>query len=223
MTDPARPPVVALGDSRPYQVGIVVPELDAASGPPAPRCAGDVWQLWTYDENTLRERRYRGSSGTFSMRIALGGSDPQLELIQPLQGPSIYHEYLAEHVRPPSHGVQGSRHRDDDRRDGAGRLPLLQAATASARTSRAPSRISTPSLRSGSSRRRSNRRSRAGIRRRHSRERRFDRLRDEPERSDGVEIREGTRLVRAEAVAGLQQRGSRPAPSRRSSSRCREP
>jgi hypothetical protein len=89
---------VALGDSRPYQVGIVVPELDAAMRTyGAPRGAGDVWQLWTYDENTLRERRYRGSSGTFSMRIALGGSDPQLELIQPLQGPSIYHEYLAEH------------------------------------------------------------------------------------------------------------------------------
>ena len=28
------------------------------------------------------------------MLIALGGSDPQLELIQPLEGPSIYHEFL---------------------------------------------------------------------------------------------------------------------------------
>jgi methylmalonyl-CoA/ethylmalonyl-CoA epimerase len=98
VTDPARPPVVALGDARPYQVGIVVPELDTAMRTyGTPRGAGDVWRLWTYDENTLRERRYRGSSGTFSMRIALGGSDPQLELIQPLRGPSIYHEYLAEH------------------------------------------------------------------------------------------------------------------------------
>src|SRR4029077_4008757 len=38
------------------------------------------------------------------------------------------------------------------------------------------------------------------------RERRFDRLRDEPQSGDGVEVRAGTRLVRAEAVSGLQQR-----------------
>ena len=97
VTTPARPPVIPLGGSHPYQVGIVVPDLDAAMRAYGAPCgAGDIWRLWTYDENILRERRYRGSSGTFSMRIALGGSDPQLELIQPLQGPSIYHEYLEE-------------------------------------------------------------------------------------------------------------------------------
>jgi catechol 2,3-dioxygenase-like lactoylglutathione lyase family enzyme len=94
---PARPPIVALGGAHPYQVGIVVPDLEAAMRAyGAPHGAGDVWKVWTYDENIMGERRYRGSSGTFSMRIALGGSDPQLELIQPLQGPSIYHEYLEE-------------------------------------------------------------------------------------------------------------------------------
>jgi methylmalonyl-CoA/ethylmalonyl-CoA epimerase len=73
------------------------PTLKPQCGPiGAPRGSGDVWKLWTYDENVLSERRYRGSSGTFSMRIALGGSDPQLELIQPLEGPSIYHEYLEQ-------------------------------------------------------------------------------------------------------------------------------
>ena len=98
MTAAAPPPVVALGGSRAYQVGIVVPELDAAMRMyGAPRGAGDVWKLWTYDHSTLIERRFRGSVGTFSMRIALGGSDPQLELIQPMEGPSIYHEYLAAH------------------------------------------------------------------------------------------------------------------------------
>ena len=95
MTAPAMPPLVALGASRPYQVGIVVPDLEAAMrayGPPRGAC--DVWRLWTYDETVLSERRFRGSVGTFSMQLALGGSEPQLELIQPLQGPSVYHEYL---------------------------------------------------------------------------------------------------------------------------------
>jgi methylmalonyl-CoA/ethylmalonyl-CoA epimerase len=97
MTAPVMPPLVALGDSRPYQAGIVVPDLEAAMHAYGrPRGSGDVWRLWTYDENVLSERRFRGSAGTFSMQIALGGSDPQLELVQPLQGPSLYHEYLEE-------------------------------------------------------------------------------------------------------------------------------
>jgi methylmalonyl-CoA/ethylmalonyl-CoA epimerase len=96
MTPSGIPPIVALA-KHPYQVGIVVPDLEAAMrayGPPSG--AGDVWRLWTYGERLLSERRFRGSAGTFSMLIALGGSDPQLELIQPLEGPSLYHEFLAE-------------------------------------------------------------------------------------------------------------------------------
>ena len=31
------------------------------------------------------------------MRLALGGSDPQVELIEPLEGPSAYHEWIDEH------------------------------------------------------------------------------------------------------------------------------
>ena len=94
MTPAGVPPLVSLA-AHPYQVGIVVPDLEAAMrayGPP--RGAGDVWRLWRYGEELLSDRRFRGSAGTFSMLIALGGSDPQLELIQPLEGPSIYHEHL---------------------------------------------------------------------------------------------------------------------------------
>ena len=97
MTPAGMPPIVALGGQRPYQVGIVVPDLEAAMrayGPPSG--AGDVWKLWTYDEQTLSERRFRGGAGTFSMLLALGGSDPQLELVQPLEGPSLYHEFLEQ-------------------------------------------------------------------------------------------------------------------------------
>jgi hypothetical protein len=89
------PPIIAAGGGRPYQVGIVVRDLAAAMhayGRPAG--AGDVWRVWTYDGAVLRERRYRGAAGTFAMRIALGGTDPQLELVEPLAGPSVYHEWL---------------------------------------------------------------------------------------------------------------------------------
>ena len=65
------PPIVALGGHRPYQVGIVVPDLEAAMrayGPP--RGAGDVWKIWTYDRRILSERRFRGSAGTFSVTLS---------------------------------------------------------------------------------------------------------------------------------------------------------
>jgi catechol 2,3-dioxygenase-like lactoylglutathione lyase family enzyme len=88
------PPIVTMGGGRPYQVGIVVPDLEAAMrayGPPVG--AGDVWRVWTYDETVLRQRIYRGEDGSFAMRIALGGSEPQLELVEVLAGPSLYHEW----------------------------------------------------------------------------------------------------------------------------------
>ena len=56
-----------------------------------------AWRIWTYDERIVPERIYRGGEGRFSMRLALGGSDPQVELIEPLQGPSAYHDWIDEH------------------------------------------------------------------------------------------------------------------------------
>uniref|UniRef100_UPI000CE5586C VOC family protein n=1 Tax=Arthrobacter sp. B0490 TaxID=2058891 RepID=UPI000CE5586C len=35
-----------------------------------------------------------GEPGRFAMDLAMSGSGPQIELIQPLAGPSIYHEFL---------------------------------------------------------------------------------------------------------------------------------
>jgi hypothetical protein len=77
-----------MGGGRPYQIGVVVPDLDAGM-----RAHGGEWRIWTYDEQVLARRIYRGAEGRFAMRIALATGDPQLELIQPLAGPSIYHEW----------------------------------------------------------------------------------------------------------------------------------
>jgi methylmalonyl-CoA/ethylmalonyl-CoA epimerase len=91
------PPLIAAAGGRPYQIGIIVDDLDAAMRAYGAPCgAGDVWKVWTYDEDVFRERRYRGGPGSFSMLIALGGTDPQLELVQALRGPSIYHEFERE-------------------------------------------------------------------------------------------------------------------------------
>lgn len=87
-----RVPILEAPCGRPSQVGIVVPDLDRAL---ATHC--EEWRVWTYGPDVLRESRYRGRSGSFSMRLALGGSEPQLEYIEPVGGPSLYHEWLDEH------------------------------------------------------------------------------------------------------------------------------
>jgi hypothetical protein len=55
------------------------------------------WLVYTYTPENVPELGYRGDKGMFSLRLALSGEGPQLELIQPLDGPSIYHDWIAGH------------------------------------------------------------------------------------------------------------------------------
>ena len=91
-------PIVEASDGRPGQIAVLVPDLEAALARHglSPH-AEPAWRIWTYDERIVRERFYRGGEGRFTMRLALGGTHPQLELIQPLQGPSAYHDWIAQH------------------------------------------------------------------------------------------------------------------------------
>lgn len=56
------------------------------------------WRLYTFSPETCTELFYRGRSERFSMRLALATSGNMLwEIIQPLEGPSIYKEFLEAH------------------------------------------------------------------------------------------------------------------------------
>lgn len=82
--------------SAPAQIGILVADLDAAM-----RAARDLaglapWMVYQMSAAAARTWEYRGRPGTFSMRAALHGEGPQVELVQPLTGPSIYDEWIAE-------------------------------------------------------------------------------------------------------------------------------
>lgn len=78
------------------QVGIVIRDL--AHSLPYYEAALGVgrWSIWTYDEAMMTSSTFRHEPGQFAMRVALAGSSPQIELVEPLQGPSIYHEWLDE-------------------------------------------------------------------------------------------------------------------------------
>ena len=79
------------------QVGIVVDDLDRALELYTNRFGVGPWRIYTYGPSTLTSMAYRGEPGAFSMLLALAGQGPQLELIQPLEGPSVYHEWLERH------------------------------------------------------------------------------------------------------------------------------
>jgi methylmalonyl-CoA/ethylmalonyl-CoA epimerase len=86
--------IEALGGRTVGQVGIIVPHLEQALERYTNLWGLGPWAGYTYGPATVPELTYRGAPGRYSMRLALAGRSPQVELLQPLDGPSIYHEWL---------------------------------------------------------------------------------------------------------------------------------
>lgn len=78
------------------QVGILVPDLDEAIDLYGRAFGIEEWHCYHYDQEFMPWSRFGAEEGAFAMRIAMGGSNPQIELIQPLAGPSIYHEFTEQ-------------------------------------------------------------------------------------------------------------------------------
>jgi methylmalonyl-CoA/ethylmalonyl-CoA epimerase len=79
------------------QIGILVEDLERGMERFGRLFACGEWHVYTYGPGVLRDASFRGGPGHFAMRLALAGSGPQIELIQPLRGPSLYHEWMDEH------------------------------------------------------------------------------------------------------------------------------
>jgi len=84
------------GLGAPDQIGILVPRLGAIREMTSLLGVGG-WAIYTYGPDNLTEQSYRGAPGRFRMRLALSATTPEIELIEPLDGPSIYHDWIAEH------------------------------------------------------------------------------------------------------------------------------
>jgi methylmalonyl-CoA/ethylmalonyl-CoA epimerase len=79
------------------QVGILVEDLDEAVAEYSELLPVTLWRGYRYGPDTVPELGYRGARGAFSMSLALSDTTPQVELIQSLDGPSIYTEWLDAH------------------------------------------------------------------------------------------------------------------------------
>jgi len=79
------------------QIGIVVRDLDEALERYGALWGAGPWSCWTMGPELVAEMGVDESREPFSMRVALAGEGPQLELVESLTGPNIYEEWLAEH------------------------------------------------------------------------------------------------------------------------------
>jgi methylmalonyl-CoA/ethylmalonyl-CoA epimerase len=84
----------AMLGGRVFQVGIVVSDLDAALRRHAGIFGDSRWRVYTF--GPTGDHVYRGEPASFSVRLALNDASPQMELIQPLEGPSIHRDWLSE-------------------------------------------------------------------------------------------------------------------------------
>jgi methylmalonyl-CoA/ethylmalonyl-CoA epimerase len=78
------------------QIGILVDDIDSRMAVWGAILDRDDWLLYTYGPNNLKNAAYRGRPGSYSMRLAMIGSAPQIELIEPADGPNIYADWIAD-------------------------------------------------------------------------------------------------------------------------------
>ncbi|MDX6618989.1 MAG: methylmalonyl-CoA/ethylmalonyl-CoA epimerase, partial [Gaiellales bacterium] len=81
----------------PQQIGLVVLDLDAALRKHVEILGTGPWMCLTHGPDTVPRLEYRGRPASFSMRVALSATNPQIELIQPLAGPNIYFDWMETH------------------------------------------------------------------------------------------------------------------------------
>jgi hypothetical protein len=88
-------PKITVGDVS--QVGIVVKDLRKAVKSFWETLGIGPWYIYTYAPPLLREPMVRGKPVAYSMKVAFANAGSvMMELIEPLRGPSIYKEFVAE-------------------------------------------------------------------------------------------------------------------------------
>lgn len=80
------------------QIAILVKDLEKAVTNYYDKYGIGPWSFYTYSKPLLKTMSYKGEHAKYSMRIALANIGTlRIELIQPLEGKSIYHDFITEH------------------------------------------------------------------------------------------------------------------------------
>jgi methylmalonyl-CoA/ethylmalonyl-CoA epimerase len=81
----------------PDQIGILVRDLEEALERYDRIWGGGRWRVYTYGPKLVPRLTYRSEPARHEARIALTAGSPQLELVEPRIGPSIYEEWSTRH------------------------------------------------------------------------------------------------------------------------------
>ena len=77
------------------QIGIVVRDLEKALKQYCEILDTGPWDIYTYGPPEMKNMTYRGKPSDWSAIIGFAWiGDRQLEIIQPLQGPNIYYDFI---------------------------------------------------------------------------------------------------------------------------------
>jgi hypothetical protein len=80
------------------QIAVVVEDLDDGMERMSGVLGVGQWEVYRFEPPRLTERTYRGESHDYSMKLGLTYvGDLMVELIEPMEGESIYTEHLDEH------------------------------------------------------------------------------------------------------------------------------
>ena len=88
--------VEALVGGQVFQIAFVVRDLDRALERYTRVLGGAPWRIFTFSAAIHREASYRGHPTDFAVRLALNGTSPQYELIEPVSGDGVHGAWLAE-------------------------------------------------------------------------------------------------------------------------------
>lgn len=89
-------PLRAPGTPPVHQIGIVVSSCDDAVERYSAMLGYREWRRDTFGPDDVERMTLRGADARYSMRLAFAGEAPELELIEPAGGESLYSEWLAE-------------------------------------------------------------------------------------------------------------------------------
>ena len=108
-------------------MGFVVSDLERAIRAFDARLAAGPWRGWVFGPQG-QGREYRGRPAEWTLRLALNDRSPQYELIEPLEGPSIHADWLADRGEGFHHVayVVGSLERTTAEMEAAGHLAIAR-------------------------------------------------------------------------------------------------
>jgi methylmalonyl-CoA/ethylmalonyl-CoA epimerase len=78
-----------------FQFGVVTDDIEQAVARTRATAPDSVWSSWTYGPDLLKWQRIGPDQAAFSLRLAITGTNPQMEFLQPLDDHTSFARKLA--------------------------------------------------------------------------------------------------------------------------------